>query len=42
MVGPMSTIFMGVVILDEPFTVWLAVGTVLVIAGVFVVSRGGR
>ena len=39
MVGPMSTILMGVLILDEPFTAWIAAGTVLVIAGVFVVSR---
>jgi drug/metabolite transporter (DMT)-like permease len=41
MVGPMSTILMGVLILDEPFTVWIAAGTALVIAGVFVVSRSG-
>jgi len=39
MVGPMSTILMGVLILGEPFTGWIAAGTVLVIAGVFVVSR---
>jgi drug/metabolite transporter (DMT)-like permease len=39
MVGPMSTILMGVVILGEPFTAWIAVGTVLVIAGIFVFSR---
>jgi len=38
MVGPMSTILMGVLILGEPFTAWVAAGTVLVIAGVFVVS----
>ena len=36
MVGPMSTILMGVLILGEPFTVWIAAGTVLVIAGIFV------
>ncbi len=42
MVGPMSTILMGVLILGEPFTMWVAAGTVLVIAGVFVVSRAGR
>ena len=40
MVGPMSTILMGVLILGEPFTAWLAAGTVLVIAGIFVFSRG--
>jgi len=42
MVGPMSTILMGVVILGEPFTVWVAMGTVLVIAGIFVFSRSAR
>lgn len=42
MVGPMSTILMGVVILGEPFTVWVAMGTVLVIAGIFVFTRSGR
>ena len=36
MVGPMSTILMGVLILGEPFTAWVAAGTVLVIAGIFV------
>jgi drug/metabolite transporter (DMT)-like permease len=39
MVGPISTIFMGVVILGEPFTAWIAAGSVLVIAGIFVFSR---
>ena len=39
MVGPMSTILMGVLILEEPFTAWVAAGTVLVIAGIFVFSR---
>lgn len=39
MVGPMSTILMGVLILGEPFTVWVAAGTVLVIAGIFVFTR---
>ncbi len=42
MVGPMSTILMGVVILGEPFTLWVAAGTVLVIAGIFVFTSGGR
>jgi drug/metabolite transporter (DMT)-like permease len=42
MVGPISTIAMGVVILGEPFTQWIAAGTVLVIAGIFVFSRAGR
>ncbi|WP_265303762.1 DMT family transporter [Verminephrobacter eiseniae] len=42
MVGPLSTIVMGVWILDEPFTVWVAAGTVLVIAGIFVFTRMAR
>ena len=42
MVGPMSTILMGVLILGEPFTAWVAAGTVLVIAGIFVFTRSGR
>ena len=39
MVGPMSTMLMGVVLLGEPFTAWLVAGTSLVIAGVYVCSR---
>jgi drug/metabolite transporter (DMT)-like permease len=42
MVGPISTILMGVLILGEPFTAWVAAGTVLVIAGIFVFSRAKR
>ena len=38
MVGPMSTILMGVLILGEPFTAWVAAGTLLVIAGIFVLT----
>lgn len=41
MVGPMSTILMGVLFLGEPFTASIAAGTVLVIAGIFVFTRGG-
>ena len=40
MIGPMSTILLGVVLLGEPFTAWVAAGSVLVIAGIFVFSRG--
>jgi drug/metabolite transporter (DMT)-like permease len=39
MVGPMSTILMGVLILGEPFTIWVAAGTVLVILGIFVFTK---
>jgi drug/metabolite transporter (DMT)-like permease len=41
MIGPMSTIAMGVLILDEPFNRWIVAGTVLVVAGVFLVTRFG-
>jgi drug/metabolite transporter (DMT)-like permease len=42
MIGPLSTILMGVLILGEPFTAWVAAGTVLVIAGIFVFTRSAR
>jgi drug/metabolite transporter (DMT)-like permease len=42
MIGPMSTILMGVVILGEPFTAWVAGGTVLVMVGIFVFTRTRR
>ena len=44
MVGPMSTLIMGVFILGEPMNGWIIVGTALVLAGVFLVGRkaGGR
>lgn len=41
MIGPMSTILMGVFILGEPFNAWIIVGTVLVLAGVYLVTRFG-
>jgi len=42
MVGPMSTILMGVLLLGEPFTLWIAAGTALVLAGIFLFTRGPR
>jgi drug/metabolite transporter (DMT)-like permease len=39
MVGPMSTIAMGVFFLGEPFTPLLVAGTVLVLAGVWLLAR---
>lgn len=39
MIGPMSTILMGVVILDEPLNAWIVAGTALVLGGVFLVTR---
>jgi drug/metabolite transporter (DMT)-like permease len=39
MIGPLSTILMGVFILGEPLNAWIIAGTVLVLAGVYMVSR---
>jgi drug/metabolite transporter (DMT)-like permease len=39
MIGPMSTLLMGVWILGEPFNEWIIAGTVLVLSGVFWVTR---
>lgn len=39
MVGPMSTLIMGVLILGEPFTAWIVAGTLCVLVGVWVCSR---
>jgi drug/metabolite transporter (DMT)-like permease len=42
MVGPLATILMGVVILGEPFTTPIAIGTVLVISGIWLLTRARR
>ena len=39
MVGPLSTIMMGVLILGEPFTAWVAGGTLLVLAGIWLLAH---
>ena len=39
MIGPMSTIVMGVLILGEPFNAWVAAGTALVLLGVWMLTR---
>jgi drug/metabolite transporter (DMT)-like permease len=39
MVGPISTVLLGVWLLDEPFNGWIAAGTVLVLGGVWMLSR---
>ena len=39
MLGPVSTIVLSLVVLGEAMGPWQIVGTVLVLAGVFVVSR---
>ena len=41
MLGPMSTIVMGVFILGEPFNGWIIAGTALVLSGVYLVTRSG-
>ncbi len=39
MVGPLSTLLLGVWLLGEPFNAWIAAGTVLVLAGVALLAR---
>jgi drug/metabolite transporter (DMT)-like permease len=39
MIGPVSTILMGVLILGEPFTAWVAAGTALVLVGIWLLAR---
>ncbi len=39
MIGPMSTILLSMLVLGEPFNAWLAAGTMLVLAGVWVLAR---
>ncbi len=39
LVGPLSTILMGVVILGEPFTAWMVAGTALVLIGIWLLAR---
>jgi drug/metabolite transporter (DMT)-like permease len=39
MLGPLATIAMGVLILGEPFTAWVGAGTLLVLAGIWLLAR---
>jgi drug/metabolite transporter (DMT)-like permease len=39
MIGPVSTILMGTLILGEPFTPWVAAGTACVLAGVWLLAK---
>ena len=39
MIGPLSTILMGVLILGEPINAWIVAGTLLVLAGVWLLAR---
>jgi drug/metabolite transporter (DMT)-like permease len=38
-IGPLSTILLAVLLLGETFTVWIAAGTVLVLAGIWLLTR---
>jgi drug/metabolite transporter (DMT)-like permease len=39
MIGPLSTLLLGVWLLGEPFNAWIAAGTLLVLAGVALLAR---
>ena len=39
MIGPLSTLTLGVLVLGEPLNAWIGVGTVLVLAGVWLLAR---
>ncbi len=39
MIGPLATILMGVLILGEPFNAWVGAGTLLVLAGIWLLAR---
>jgi drug/metabolite transporter (DMT)-like permease len=41
-IGPVSTILLAVLLLGEPFTVWVAAGTVLVIVGIWLLTLQPR
>ena len=39
MIGPLSTILMGVLILGEPFSAWILAGTALVLSGIWLLTK---
>lgn len=41
-IGPVSTILLAVLLLGEPFTAWVAAGTVLVIVGIWLLTSQPR
>jgi drug/metabolite transporter (DMT)-like permease len=41
MIGPLSTLALGVWVLGEPLNAWIGLGTVLVLGGVYLASRYG-
>jgi len=42
MVGPMSTVSLGVLVLGEPLNAWIGLGTLLVLGGVYMASKHGE
>ncbi len=42
MVGPLSTIVLSALLLDEPITAWMIAGTSLVLAGIWMLTRTHR
>ncbi len=40
MLGPLSTLAMGILILGEPFSAWIVAGTALVLAGIWLLAQG--
>lgn len=38
-IGPVSTILLAVILLGEPFSAWVAAGTVLVLAGIWLLTK---
>jgi drug/metabolite transporter (DMT)-like permease len=41
MIGPMSTVSLGVLVLGEPLNAWIGLGTLLVLGGVYMASTTG-
>lgn len=39
MIGPVSTLFLGVLVLNEPLTAWQVAGTALVLIGIYFLSK---
>lgn len=42
MIGPMATIVLSMLVLDEPFTGWMAAGTTIVFVGVWLLTRAKK
>jgi drug/metabolite transporter (DMT)-like permease len=38
MIGPLSTIALSIALLGEPFTPWMAAGTILVLGGIWLLA----